>query len=164
MLGYPNPDLGPGQGPMPGYTPPISWMGYPPVQTWDLDGGTPHQQDGGYPIQTWDGVPPPRLGTGYPPDLGQPTPPTQTWDGVPPQPIVNRQTFPSINITFPRTTYAGGKNVRIERSSCRLFCDLCVNERRSFFVFSRFEWAFSMSLSKFFRFLSNLTNKWIHGV
>ena len=55
--------------------------------------------------------------TRYPPspnlDLGPPQ--TWTWDpprpgpGTPLLPKVNRQTFPSINITFPRTTYAGGK-------------------------------------------------------
>ena len=55
------------------------------------------------PSRPMIGYPPSRPGTGYPspyPDLGQGTPP----------PMVNRQTFPSINITFPRTTYAGGKN------------------------------------------------------
>ena len=76
----------------PWYPPPKPGMGYFPTQTWD-----------GYPlIQTSDGVPPPwpDLGWGYPPDLGQGTPR--------PPPMVNRQTFPSINITFSRTTYAGG--------------------------------------------------------
>ena len=64
------------------------------------------------------GTPPPHLDLGPPHldlDLGPPTwtwtwdPPTWTWD--PPQ--VNRQTFPSINITFPRTTYTGGNNLVI---------------------------------------------------
>ena len=85
----------------PGYPPTIRpWMGYyppsPTIQTWD--GVPPQQTWGGVPPhhQTWDEVPPHH----------------QTWDGVPPpQPMVNRQTFPSINITFPRTTYAGGKKV-----------------------------------------------------
>ena len=71
----------------------------------------------------WDQVPPPGPETGYPPWTWDWVPP-QTWDQVPPPtwtwtwdpphldlgspPKVNRQTFPSINITFPRTTYAGG--------------------------------------------------------
>ena len=80
-------------------------MGYTPtIETWD---GVPP------PIQTWDGVPPyPDLGQGTPhhPDLGWGTPPLpKPGTGYPPPPMVNRQTFPSINITFPRTTYAGGK-------------------------------------------------------
>ena len=84
-------------------------------------GGYPSSHGGGYarypsssrpgqgvpryppPSKPGKGYPPTRPGTGYPhPDLGQ---------GTPPPPMVNRQTFPSINITFPRTTYAGGKNM-----------------------------------------------------
>ena len=33
--------------------------------------------------------------------------------------MVNRQTFPSINITFPRTTYAGGKNTPLSLDNNR---------------------------------------------
>ena len=108
-----------------GYPSPVqTWDGVPPIQTWD---GVPPHLDLGW------GTPPrpgteysPRPEMGYPPDLGWGTPPCpdlwwgtpQTRDGVPPRPgtgypcppMVNRQTFPSINITFPRTTYAGGKN------------------------------------------------------
>ena len=106
--------------------------GYPPtIQTWPMG---PHPVMGGYPPTIrpgmgyppptirpgmGDGVPPPttiRPGMGHPlphhPDLGYPPPTIQTWDGAPPPPpMVNRQTFPSINITFPRTTYAGGKKL-----------------------------------------------------
>ena len=83
-------------------------------------GGVPSPMSGGYPIpglgetpsQVW-GVPcPARPQMGYPPwpdlEWGIPLPPDLRW-GTPPA-MVNRQTFPSINITFPRTTYAGGKN------------------------------------------------------
>ena len=71
-----------------GYLPVHPRFGYPPVQGW----GTPLYKAGsGYPpIQGWIGYPPRQgwIGMGYPPK-------------------VNRQTFPSINITFPRTTYVG---------------------------------------------------------
>ena len=105
-----------------GYPPTIqTWDGVPPtIQTWDGVPPTIQTWDGvPSTIQTWDRVPPPpsRPGTGYPP--------TQTWDGVPPYPdlgrgtppppMVKRQTFPSINITFPRTTYTGGKNKHINQ-------------------------------------------------
>ena len=80
----------------------LYWDRVPPLKIWDL--GPPQKSE------TWD--PPPKIW-----DLGPPTPrKSETWDppenlrhGTPP-PKVNRQTFPSINITFPRTTYAGGKN------------------------------------------------------
>ena len=55
------------------------------------------------------GTPPLNLRPGTPPkiwDLGPP--PKNLRPGTPP-PKVNRRTFPSINITFPPTTYAGGK-------------------------------------------------------
>ena len=71
--------------------------------------GTPHLDLGwGIPAWTWDGVPA-HLDQGW----GNPPPPV-SWMGYPPQPMVNRQTFPSINIALPRTTYAGGKKI-IER-------------------------------------------------
>ena len=104
--------------------------------------GVPCPRSGGYPITgLGKGVPHPRSrgGWGYPqpdlgwgtlpwPDLGWGTPPGETWDGVSP-PVrpgmgvpphnVNRQTFPSTNITFPRTTYAGGKKkTETALSSC----------------------------------------------
>ena len=63
-------------------------------------GGYPIPGLGGYPIPCPGGVPHPDLVGGYPPEPEM---------GYPPR-NVNRQTFPSINITFPRTTYAGGKN------------------------------------------------------
>ena len=54
-----------------------------------MGGGYPH------PIQTWDVAPPPK-------------------DGCTPTPAsVDRQTLPSINITFPHTSYAGGKNLSV---------------------------------------------------
>ena len=95
--------------------PDLGW-GIPPPHHPDLGWGTllPSRSGMGYPpvIRPGMGYPPPpsRPGTGYP----APPPPIQTWDGVPPPPpMVNRQTFPSINITFPRTTFAGGnKNVK----------------------------------------------------
>ena len=82
--------------------------GVPPYP--DLGWGTPPT------IWTWDGVPPPptiRTLDWVPPtiQIWDGVPPTQTWDGTPPLPMVNRQTFPSINITFPHTTYTGGKNI-----------------------------------------------------
>ena len=101
--------------------------GYP-SQVW---GAPCPRSRGGTQFQVWGGTPSrpgQRGGTnlrwGTPPDLRWGTP-SQTWDGVPlpatrPEilrwgtplhAIVNRQTFPSINITFPRTTYAGGKNL-----------------------------------------------------
>ena len=90
-MGYPTTII-----PRMGYSPPPSNLGWstPSHQTWD---GVP-------PIhQTWDGVPPTiRPGMGYPL-------PSRPGTGYPP-PMVNRQTFPSINITFPLTTYAGGKD------------------------------------------------------
>ena len=74
------------------------------IQTW-LGGGTPSRPgqgypwvppsrpcQGGYPIQTWLGVPqvPPKLGWGPPlrwgtprPGMGYPLPPTWTWDRYP---------------------------------------------------------------------------------
>ena len=120
-----HPDLARGY---PGYPPTIhTWTGVPPhhphlAGSW----GTPSlsrvplplsRPGMGYPTQTWstptqtcDRVPPwPRLGMGSPLTWDR-VPCTQTWDWIPPQTMVNRQTFPSINITFPRTMYAGGNN------------------------------------------------------
>ena len=109
---------------------------------WWLGGGTPSSHGGGgypihscggggYPIQSWwgDGVPPPsRPGKRYPP------PTIHTWDGVPPPPppMVNRQTFPSINITFPRTTYAGGnkKNNCMWNEGKRLSLVVCFAQEK----------------------------------
>ena len=113
-----------------------------PVMVGGTPGTPPHHPDLagggylGYPPPSWPGMgyPSPHhpdLGWGTPPhhpDLGWGTPPTpfQTWDGVPPYPalrwgtpppMVNRQTFPSINITFPRTTYAGGKYINCTSST-----------------------------------------------
>ena len=87
-----------------------TWDGVPPPHHHTWDGVHPHHQtwDEVPPtIQTWDGVlPPSYLGWGIPPTI-------QTWDGVPPPPpMVNRQTFPSINIAFPRTTYASGNKAK----------------------------------------------------
>ena len=85
---------------------PDLWWGTPLPQTWnrsppDLGQRTPHPDLG------WGTPPHQDLGQCTPPhpDLGWGTPlPTQTLDGV-------FETFPSINITFPRTTCAGGKNL-----------------------------------------------------
>ena len=95
-------------------------------------GGTQYSHGGGYL-----GYPPPsRPGRGSTPgtphpDLGWGTPPPSDlgWGTPPPPPMVNRQTFPSINITFPRTTYAGGKNPASLQHfrqfvRCRKACDL----------------------------------------
>ena len=87
-------------------------------QTPDLGWGTPPtiRPGMGYPtIQTWDGVPPHQTWNGVT------LPPSRPGMGYPPQPMVNRQTFPSINITFPRTTYAGGNNCKSWGS---LYCGL----------------------------------------
>ena len=65
--------------------------------------GTPLRPEMGYPPYLRWGTLPARPGMGYPP-LARPR------MGFPPSAMVNRETFPSINITFPRTTYAGGKN------------------------------------------------------
>ena len=90
-------------------------------------GGYPVPGPGGYPIPG-RGYPVPGLGEGG--TLGTPlsrpgmgAPPSQTWDGVPLPPArpgmgyplpshtsVDRHTDWCQNITFPRTTYAGGKN------------------------------------------------------
>ena len=88
-------------------TPTRPWMGYPHQ---DLAWGTPIQTwDGVPPTQTWDWVPlPSRPGIGYP--LSRPG------MGYPPL-MVNRQTFPSINITFTLTMYVGGKKY-IRKTYC----------------------------------------------
>ena len=68
------------------------------------------------PKKIWDlGSPPKNLRPGTPPrksETWDPSPPPKIWDLGPP-PKVNRQTFPSINITFPRTTYAGGNKTEV---------------------------------------------------
>ena len=70
------------------------WGGQvPPSQVW----GVPHPMSGGYPDLEW-GTPPSRPGMGYPPHLRWGTPPAS----------VDRYTDWCQNITFPRTTYAGG--------------------------------------------------------
>ena len=97
-------------------------LGSPPwTWTWDSPPpqpgpGTPPDLDPPTSTWTWN-PPPPWPWPRTPRDLD---PPTSAWTcdlppphfnlgpGTPP-PRVNRQTFPSINITFPRTTYAGGK-------------------------------------------------------
>ena len=101
----------------------ISWMGYPHL---DLGWGAPIKTwDGVLPIQTWDGVPPSGLGMGYPltwdgfphQDLGWGTP--HQLDGVPPPASVDRHTDSCQNITFPRTSYAGG-NYSLAINMCAL--------------------------------------------
>ena len=84
---------------------PLLRPGTPPLKIWDW---VPPQKS-----ETWD--PPQNLRPGTPPKNLRPgTPPENLRPGTPPYldmgppPKVNRQTFPSINITFPRTTYAGG--------------------------------------------------------
>ena len=90
---------------------PFTETGYPPSpKIWDWV--LPQKSETWDPPKIWD--------LGFPPqiwDLGPPQK-SETWDsplpgpgpGNPSPPKVNRQTFPSINITFPRTTYAGGNN------------------------------------------------------
>ena len=71
--------------------------GVPRVPPLDLRPGTPPDLRLGCPSGPETRYPPPTTVQGW---IGYPSPPQK----------VNRQTFPSINITFPRTTYAGGKN------------------------------------------------------
>ena len=96
---------------------PLLRPGTPPK---NLRPGTP-------PESLRPGTPPKNLRPGTPPENLRPgTPPwkSETWDpphldlDLGPPPKVNRQTFPSINITFPRTTYAGGKNVTMWVVTC----------------------------------------------
>ena len=94
------------------WDPPWTWDWVPPL---DLRPGNP-------PLDLRLGTPldlrldpPPDLRPGTPPGPeARYPPPVQGWIGLPPpQKKVNRQTFPSINITFPRTTYAGGNNAQM---------------------------------------------------
>ena len=81
--------------------------------------GTPPDLRLRTPLDLRLGTPPPHLDLGPPHldlDLGPPhldldMGPPLPGPGTPPK--VNRQTFPSINITFPRTTYTGGNNLVI---------------------------------------------------
>ena len=100
LAGVPPPPSRPGRG-----TPPTikTCLGYPP--TLDLAGVPPYHQDLARvpptPDQTWQGYPPPssRPGMGYSPS--------------PPHTSVDRHTDSCQNITFPRTSYAGGKYQQI---------------------------------------------------
>ena len=101
--GYPIPGLGRGY-PIPGHG-----GGYPIPS---LGRGVPHPRSRGtYPIPGW--------GEGVPhQDLGWGTPPARPGMGYPPRPemgsppaSVDRHTDWCQNITFPRTTYAGGNKV-----------------------------------------------------
>ena len=86
---------------------------------WDQVLPPPKKSETGYPPQNLRLGPPQKiLDLGHPPQNLRPGPPrkSEAWDPLyldldlgPPPSKVNRQTFPSINITFPRTTYAGGK-------------------------------------------------------
>ena len=110
---------GGGQG-YPGYLPTIqTWPGGYPQCTTPLS--RPGQGYPGYP-------PPSRPGMGYPPPPSRPSmgyPPPRPGTGYPP-PMVNRQTFPSINITFPHTTYAGSKNLGAHTAlNCKGSFTLC---------------------------------------
>ena len=101
-----------------GYPPKKIWDWVPPKKIWDL-GTPPKIWDLGPPPQkseTWDPPknlrpgPPENLRPGTPPENLRPgTPPTLTWTWVPPPESVDRHTDWCQNITFPRTTYAGGK-------------------------------------------------------
>ena len=75
-------------------TPHWNWMGIHPVGK-DGDGVPPFRKDLGIPLSRVDGYPPP--------------------------PSVDRKAFPSINITFPCTMYAGGKKQMIRDSLARTF-------------------------------------------
>ena len=103
----------------------VNARGIPPAayQVLAMLGGTPSQVRGGTPSQVRGGtqsqVPHPRSGGDPVPNLGgTPSRPGQGGTlGTPTRPgmgytptVVNRQTFPSTNITFPHTTYAGGNN------------------------------------------------------
>ena len=108
--------------------------GYPlTIQTWPEGCPPPPRPGMGYPPPSdlgWGMPPPSRPGMGYPP----PPPPSRPgmdvaplptirpgmgYPAPPPPPMVNRQTFPSINITFPRTTYAGGNYASMVRMGDR---------------------------------------------
>ena len=135
--GYPIPGLGGGY-------PIQSWPGRYPIQSLlrGVPQGTPHPDLGwGTPLCQLDKVPlPSRPRMGMPPPvswMGYPPPPPGPGMGYLPPPMVNRQTFQSINITFPRTTYAGGKDKPIP--SVLLFlmqlsfvpCDVILKSRSS---------------------------------
>ena len=92
-MGYPYPLARPGMG----YPPARPGMGYPPPWP-DLGWGTPHP----WPDLGWGTPPLPRPGMGYPP-------PARPEMGYPPT-SADRHTDSCQNITFPRTTYAGGNN------------------------------------------------------
>ena len=119
-------NLPPPPGPGMMYPPPGPGMMYPLHP--DLGWGTPPWSPAWHtptPSAEWV-PPPPGPGMGYPPGhldgvppaAGRGIPTAWTWNGypllarqgTPPPPMVNRQTFPSINITFPHTTYAGSNN------------------------------------------------------
>ena len=75
--------------------------GWYPIQS--SPGGIPYPAfTCGVPLSSLMGLPPIRLD-------GVPPPPQIKLDGG--IPLVDRQTFPSINITFPCTLYAVGNNV-----------------------------------------------------
>ena len=77
-----------------------SLRGYPHFQAgW----GTPCQAGWGYPLVRLDAPPPSLSGVLFPP-------PPSGWMGWG-YPHVDKQTFPSINITFPGTSYADAKNL-----------------------------------------------------
>ena len=79
----------------------VPWVP-PTIQIWP---GVPPQPG------IWDGVPPhhPDLARGIP----QVPPTIQTCSGYPPHASVDRHTDSCQNITFPRTSYAGGHNIQI---------------------------------------------------
>ena len=86
------------------YPPDLGW-GTPPDLRW-----VPPRPEMGYP-QTWDRVPPDlRWGTPYP-DLRWGTPLPRPEMGYPLPASVERHTDLCQNITLPRTSYTGGKNV-----------------------------------------------------
>ena len=111
--GYPIPGLGGSPHPRSGGGYPIPCLGGVSAQS--RPGMGYPQPDLGWgttPARPGMGYPPARPGMGYPParpGMGYPALDLRSWDGVPPPTSVDRYTDWCQNITFPRTTYAGGK-------------------------------------------------------
>ena len=134
--GYPRPVPGTGYPLSDGWGTPLSADGVPPAWTWDEVLSPSAGWD--TPLLDLGWITPPLLpgpGMGYTPSAGwctpSPSPPTWNWDrGTSPSPLAGWDTpMPKCeqidtceNSTFPRTSYAGGKNpeevwlIRVQRN------------------------------------------------
>ena len=123
-----------------GYSQPpsLGWMGYPHPE---MRVAPPHPAGGGTPSWAgWEYPPPVRL-DGVPPILRWGTQPIRPDYPIPHPagwryPPVDRQTFPSVNITLPRTSYAGG-NKNASQSKLHHPCNRKITEiftASSFFI------------------------------